>query len=101
MPRVHNYALKIPWAHAEAQQWLSQQCGVTATYLRNLSFDLLGHFFSAASPDELDCRTYIGEKTKEATGFTHKGNTKVESVHDRYTYFIYLHATYHWIGHVK
>ena len=64
-------------------------------------FYLSGHCFRAASSEESDCWTYIGEKTKEATGFAHKGNTQVESVHDHYTCFIYLHAAYRWIGHVK
>ena len=40
--------------------------------LRNLSFYLSGYGFSATSSEEPDCRTYIGEKTKEATGFVHK-----------------------------
>ena len=35
-------------------------------------FYLSGHCFRAASSEEPDCRTYIGEKTKEATGFAHK-----------------------------
>ena len=64
-------------------------------------FYLSGHYFRAASSEEPDCQTYTGEKTKEATGFAHKGNTQVESVHDRYTYFIYLHAAFPWTGHVK
>ena len=43
--------------------------------LRNLSFYLLGYCFSAASSEEPDCRTYIGEETKEATGFAHRKKT--------------------------
>ena len=35
-------------------------------------FYLSGHCFSAASSEEPDCRTYIGEETKEATGFAHR-----------------------------
>ena len=49
-----------------------KQRDITASYLHNLSFYLSGHCFSAASPEELDCRTYIGEKTKEATGFAYR-----------------------------
>ena len=53
--------------------------------LRNLSFYLSGHCFSAASSEEPDCRTYIGEKTKEATGFahrrTHPGGIYLRSLH--------------------
>ena len=101
MPRVHNYALKITWAQAEAKQWLSQQRGITASYLHNLSFHLSGHCFSAASSEEPDCRTSTGEKSKEAKGVAHKGNTRVESIHDRYTCFIYPYAACPWIGHVK
>ena len=41
VPRVHNYALKIPWAWTEAQLDLGPQCGSTAAgsvYLYFFSF---------------------------------------------------------------
>ena len=37
-----------------------------------LPFYLSGHCFRAASSEESDCRTYIGERAKEATGFAHR-----------------------------
>ena len=52
-------------------------------------FYLSGHCFSAASSEEPDCRTYIGEKTKEATGFAHR-RKHPGGIYLRSLYLLYL-----------
>ena len=64
-------------------------------------FFLSGPYFRAASSESRIVGLITGGKTKEAKGFTHKGNTQVVHVNDCYTCFIYLHAARPWIGHVK
>ena len=59
------------------------------TYLHNLSFHLSGHCFITASPEEPDCRTYIGEKTKGATGFAHRRKYP-GGIYLRSLYLLYL-----------
>ena len=68
--------------------------------LNNL-LSLSGPYFRAAPSEDQIIRLITGEKTKEAKGFAHTGNTQVVSVNDRYTYFTYPHAAHPWIGHVK
>ena len=48
-----------------------------------------GNCFSAASSEEPDCRTYIGEETKEATGFADRRKHPGE-IYLRSLYLLYL-----------
>ena len=57
-----------------------------ATYFNNL-LSLSGPYFRAASLENRIIGLITGEKTKEAKGFAHKGNTQVVYVNDHYTCF--------------
>ena len=75
VPRVHNYALKIPWAQAEARPGHVPQCGSTApgaVHLYNfLSFRTL---LSGSPFRQSDCWTHYGKEIqRRQEAKTYKG----------------------------
>ena len=76
VPRVHNYALKIPWAWTEAQLDRGPQCDPTApgsVYLHFFSF-FQGFPLLEAFSDKPAHRTHSGKDTPRKLGAqTYKG----------------------------